>query len=83
MKRVLFRPEAAKDLERLQDRDRDLVEEVIERFARTGVGDVKRLVGMDRQLRLRARDWRVRFVYEKPDIIRILHIRNRREAYRG
>jgi len=23
-----------------------------------------------------------RFVYEKPDIIRILHIRNRREAYR-
>jgi len=83
VKRVLFRPEAAKDLERLQDRDRDLVEEVIERFARTGVGDVKRLVGMDRQLRLRARDWRVRFVYEKPDIIRILHIRNRREAYRG
>jgi mRNA interferase RelE/StbE len=83
VKRVLFRPEAAKDLERLQDRDRDLVEEVIVRFARTGVGDVKRLVGMDRQLRLRARDWRVRFVYEKPDIIRILHIRNRREAYRG
>jgi mRNA-degrading endonuclease RelE of RelBE toxin-antitoxin system len=26
VKRVLFRPEAVKDLDRLQDRDRDLVE---------------------------------------------------------
>jgi hypothetical protein len=40
------------------------------------------LAGEGRQLRLRVRDWRVRFIYEKPDIIRILHIRNRREAYR-
>jgi hypothetical protein len=32
VKRVLFRPQAAKDLERLEDRDR-LVEEAIERFA--------------------------------------------------
>ena len=83
MKRVLFRPEAVKDLERLQDRERDLVEETIERFARTGAGNVKRLVGLDRQLRLRAGDWRVRFVYENPDVIRVLHIRNRRKAYRS
>ena len=82
MKRVLFRPQAARDLEQLPNRDRDQVEDAIERFAQTGLGDVKMLAGEGRQLRLRAGDWRVRFVYEKPGIIRILHIRNRREAYR-
>ena len=44
---------------------------------------MKMLTGEGRQLRLRVGDWRVRFIYEKPDIIRILHIRNRREAYCG
>ena len=74
MKRVLFRPQAARDLERLPNRDRDQVEEAIERFVQTGSGDIKMLAGEGRQLRLRVGDWRVRFVYEKPDIIRILHI---------
>ena len=82
MKRVLFRPQAAKDLERLPNRDRDQVEAAIERFAQAGSGDVKMLAGEGRQLRLRVGNCRVRFVYEKPDIIRILHIRHRREAYR-
>jgi mRNA-degrading endonuclease RelE of RelBE toxin-antitoxin system len=82
MKRALFRPQAAWDLERLPDRDRDQVEEAIERFVQTGSGDVKMLTGERRQLRLRVGDWRVRFPYEKPDIIRIPQIRNRREAYR-
>ena len=82
MKRVLFRPQAARDLERLPNRDRDKVEEAIERFVQTGFGDVKMLAGEEHQLRLRVGDWRVRFIYDEPDIIRILHIRNRREAYR-
>jgi mRNA-degrading endonuclease RelE of RelBE toxin-antitoxin system len=82
MKRVVFRPHAVKDLERLEDHDRSLVEAAIDRFARTGVGDVKMLAGQVRQYRLRAGNWRVRFVYESPDLIRVLHIRNRREAYR-
>jgi mRNA-degrading endonuclease RelE of RelBE toxin-antitoxin system len=82
MRRVLFRPQAVKDLERLETRDRDLVEETIERFATSGIGDVKMLTGADRQFRLRAGDWRIRFIYEHPDVIRVLHIRNRREAYR-
>jgi mRNA-degrading endonuclease RelE of RelBE toxin-antitoxin system len=82
MKRVLFRPQAVRDLESLQDRDRALVEEAIDRFAKTGAGDVKLLAGAERHYRLRAGDWRIRFVYEKPDIIRVLHIRHRREAYR-
>jgi len=43
MKR-LFRPQADRDLQRLEDRDRDQVEQAIERFAQTGVRDVTRLV---------------------------------------
>ena len=82
MKRVLFRPRAARDLERLPDCGRDLVEEAIERFAQTGFGGIEMLAGEGRELRLRVGDWRVRVVYEKPDIVRILHIRNHREAYR-
>jgi ParE toxin of type II toxin-antitoxin system, parDE len=58
------------------------VEEAIERFAQAGFGDAKMLSGTGRQLRLRVGDWRVRFIYEKPDIVRILHIRDRREAHR-
>ena len=82
MKKVYFRPAAVKDLEGLEDRDRDLVETAIERFAKTGQGDVKKLRGGQNHLRLRAGDWRIRFIYEQPDAIRVLHIRNRREAYR-
>ena len=45
MKRVLFRPQAARDLQRLPNRDRDQVEEAIERFAQTGSGDINMLAG--------------------------------------
>ena len=51
MKRVLFRPQAARDLEQLPNRDRDQVEDAIERFAQTGFGGVKMLAGERRQLR--------------------------------
>lgn len=56
MKRVLFRPRAARDLERLPNRDRNQVEAAIERFAQTGSGGVKMLAGEGRQLRLRVAD---------------------------
>ena len=82
MKRVLFRPQAARELEALPARDRDLVEGAIERFAATGIGDVKLLAGQERHYRLRAGDWRIRFIFENPAIIRIVNIRNRKEAYR-
>jgi len=82
VKQVLMRPSAAREFEALSARDRDLVDATIDRFARTGEGDVKMLVDADRHLRLRAGDWRIRFVFEQPDIIRVLSIRHRREAYR-
>jgi mRNA-degrading endonuclease RelE of RelBE toxin-antitoxin system len=82
VKRVFFRPAAQKELEGLQARDRELVEGAIERFASSGQGDLKMLHGPGRNMRLRAGDWRIRFVYEHSDAIRILHIHNRRDAYR-
>ena len=48
MKRVLFRPQAARDLEGLPNRSRDQVEQAIERFAQTGAGDIKMLAGEGR-----------------------------------
>ena len=70
-------------MEALEGRDRDQVEEAFEKLARTGQGDVKKLVGRSSEFRLRVGVYRVRFLYEPPDVIRVLHIRHRREAYRG
>ena len=53
-----------------------------ERFASTGAGNVKRLQDIDPpDYRLRVGDYRARFELEK-GIMRILRVRNRREAYR-
>jgi mRNA-degrading endonuclease RelE of RelBE toxin-antitoxin system len=58
------------------------VKQVVERFAGTGAGDVKRLQGIDPpEYRLRAGDYRVRF-HQDGETIRVLRVRNRREAYR-
>lgn len=54
----------------------------IERFAETGAGNVKKLKGVDPpEYRLRAGDYRVRFELDG-ETVRILRVRNRREAYR-
>jgi len=58
------------------------VQQAMERFARTGAGNVKRLQGIEPpEFRLRVGDWRVRF-HRESEIIRVLRVRNRREAYR-
>lgn len=54
----------------------------VERFAGTGTGDLKKLQGIDPpEYRLRVGDYRVRF-RQDGETIRILRVRNRREAYR-
>ena len=54
----------------------------VERFAETGAGNVKRLQGINPpEYRLRAGDYRARFETDG-SIVRILRVRNRREAYR-
>jgi mRNA interferase RelE/StbE len=58
------------------------VSHVVERFADTGAGNVKRLQGIaPPEYRLRVGDYRVRFRLDD-QTIRILRVRNRREAYR-
>jgi mRNA-degrading endonuclease RelE of RelBE toxin-antitoxin system len=58
------------------------VKQAIERVAVTGAGDVKKLQGIDPpEFRLRVGDYRVRF-HQDGGTIRILRVRNRKEAYR-
>lgn len=58
------------------------IKQAVERFAATGAGNVKRLQGMHPpEYRLRAGDYRVRFHLDE-ETIRVLRVRNRREAYR-
>lgn len=58
------------------------VKQAVERFAETGAGNVKRLQGIDPpEFHLRVGDYRVRF-YQDSETLRILRVRNRREAYR-
>lgn len=51
------------------------------RFAATRRGDVKSLKERPGELRLRVGTWRVFFSLEPPDLIRVLGIDNRGEAY--
>ena len=52
------------------------------RYGTTGQGDVKRLQNSD-QYRLRVRDYRVRFLALEDGTLRIVHVRHRKDAYRG
>ena len=58
------------------------VKQSIERFAQSGAGNVKQLQGINPpEFRLRVGDYRVRFQVDD-ETVRILRVRNRREAYR-
>ena len=58
------------------------VKQAVERFADTGAGNVKKLQGIDPpEYRLRVGDYRVRF-HQDDETIRVLRVKNRREAYR-
>jgi len=58
------------------------VKQAVERFAASGAGNVKKLQGVDpAEFRLRVGDWRVRFELDAVTV-RVLRVRNRREAYR-
>ena len=58
------------------------VKRSVERFAETGAGNVKRLQGVDPpEYRLRIGDYRARFELNG-ETLRVLRVRNRKEAYR-
>ena len=78
---VHYTDRAAKDMENLSLKDRRRVLDAVDRFAASGVGDVRALGGRWRgRFRLRSGTWRVVFRMENGIVvIRVLH---RREAYR-
>lgn len=82
MQRIEWSEPALADLASL---DRGLVLRVrkaVERFADSGLGDVKKLQDVDPPtLRLRVGDYRV-FFRQREEGIRVVRVRNRREAYR-
>ena len=81
--RVEFSARARHDLRRTDASARTRIVAAIDRYAATGVGDVKRLqTRTDLRLRLRVGDWRVFFRRPNRSTIEIDTVLHRREAYR-
>ena len=80
MKTVTWTHDARREFRKLPAHIRADVEAKIERFAKTGAGNVKRLTGRP-GARLRIGDWRVIFV-ETSTKVEIRAVGNRRDIYR-
>ena len=81
--RVDWTDPATRDLRRLDRATFRRVTRAIVSFAETGHGDVVKLHGREPEWRLRVGAWRVRFTFaDGGEILRVLHVRHRREAYR-
>lgn len=83
---VLWTRRAVADLRGLENNVRQRIRDAVNRYADTGLGDVRRLRGYDREWRLRVGQWRVRFTYDDNSesiTILILRVLHRREAYRN
>jgi mRNA interferase RelE/StbE len=81
VKRIAFTTHARADVRRLDQPTAVRIFEVLERFAKTGVGDVKALKGDSGECRLRIGHYRVRYIEEAEALIiqRVLH---RSDSYR-
>ncbi|MBI4312599.1 MAG: type II toxin-antitoxin system RelE/ParE family toxin [Chloroflexi bacterium] len=80
---VILTPRAKKDLEGLDHKVASRIIQALERYAETGHGNLKRLHGAGRELRLRVGDWRVIAMMDfSTNILYVMRVRNRREAYR-
>jgi mRNA interferase RelE/StbE len=82
-RRVQWEPAALVELRALPREIARRVGRAVERFAQTGHGDVRKLEGQQGRYRLRVGDFRV--IYRIGDqglIVIVLHVRNRRDAYR-
>ena len=82
VKKIIFTPAARADVRRI-DRDTAMrILTALDRFARTGEGDIKKLEGNTNDLRLRVGDYRVRFIENPPGTLYIHAVLHRSEAYR-
>ena len=81
MKRIIWTDRAKSDIRNLDRTTAMRIFATLDRFVKTGDGDVKTLQGMD-QLRLRIGDYRLFFVITASDAIKIRRVLHRSEAYR-
>ena len=82
MKAIIFTPSARADVRRIDRESAMRILVALDRFARSGEGDIKKLQGGSRELRLRVGDYRVRFNEDPPGTLYILAVSHRSEAYR-
>ena len=80
MKTITWTHDARRQFLKLPADARADIEAKIERFARTGAGNVKRLTGRP-GARLRVGDWRVIFV-ETSTTVEVRAVGNRRDIYK-
>jgi mRNA interferase RelE/StbE len=81
---IRWLPHAQRDLKRLDPPVRRRVVDAVKHFARTGEGDVLRLVDVEPpEYRLRVGDWRVRFTRDDEHrLLHVLRVLPRGKAYR-
>jgi mRNA interferase RelE/StbE len=80
-RRIVFRPAAERDLARCDRAVQTRIGAALLRYAVTGYGDVKYLKDRPGLFRLRVGKWRIFFRLEPPDIIVVIGVDNRGEAY--
>jgi mRNA interferase RelE/StbE len=73
-RQLVFRPAAVRDLENLDRTVQARIDAAFSRYVATGHGDVKSLKGRHGEFRLRVGKWRVFFLLESPDVVRVLGI---------
>ena len=81
MKRIVWTEAARADVRALDKPNAMRVLSALHRFAESGVGDVKALQGRE-ELWLRIGDYRLFFTYSAFEVIEVLRVVHRREAYR-
>jgi mRNA-degrading endonuclease RelE of RelBE toxin-antitoxin system len=82
-KRFEWSPQARSDLKEIGREQAMQILMALTRYSETGEGDIKHLRGkLTGTRRLRVGDWRVRLQEKKGDILYILAVSHRSEAYR-
>ena len=81
MRPIIWTERAKSDIRKLDRMTAMRIFATLDRFARTGEGDVKALQGLE-ELRLRVADYRLFFVLTDVDAIEVRRVLHRREAYR-
>lgn len=81
MKRIVWTEADKADVRALDKPTAMRVLSALHRFAESGAGDVKALQDRE-ELRLRIGDYRLFFTYSAFEVIEVLRVVHRREAYR-